>query len=223
MNAIPLEEDIHYPESDGQPMGETETHCDEMADLIAQLQDWFRDAADVHVGGNMFFYYVKGDPKSVFCPDVYVIRGSDKRRRRIYKMWEEGVAPSLIVELTSADTRRTDLVRKKELYQRLGVEDYFIYDPLEEYLRPSLQGFHLEGGRYRPLQPDEEGALWSAVAGLKLRREDGHLRLIDPATRKRLLRIEEAQREAREKSALEAEVDRLRRELEDLRGRSGAQ
>ena len=73
MTAIPLQREIHYPESDGQPMAETELHREEMTYLIQALQSWYRDEPDIHVGGNLFLYYVQGNPRAVVSPDVYVI------------------------------------------------------------------------------------------------------------------------------------------------------
>ncbi len=37
MKAIPLQRDVYYPESDGQPMAETDLHRDEMFDLIQPI------------------------------------------------------------------------------------------------------------------------------------------------------------------------------------------
>ena len=95
--------------------------------------------------------------------------------------------------------------------------EYFLHDPLGEYLEPRLQGFRLVRGRYQPLKPAVDGALQSAVTGLTLRNEDGQLRLIDTATGEPLLRIPEVQAarraaEARVRAA-EEELARLRREL----------
>jgi Uma2 family endonuclease len=105
MTAIPLQRNIHYPESDGQPMAETDLHRDEMVDLIHALRRRYRDVPDVYVTGNLFFYFVQGDPRSVVAPDVFLVRGVEKRSRKIYKLWDEGRVPSLVIELTSDSTR----------------------------------------------------------------------------------------------------------------------
>ena len=48
MNAIPLQrDDVYYPESDGQPMAETDLHRNEMYDLIHALRRRYRDVPDV--------------------------------------------------------------------------------------------------------------------------------------------------------------------------------
>src|SRR5512134_2386818 len=129
MTAIPLQRDIHYPESDGKPMAETDLHRDEMFDLIKALDRRYRDVPDVYVSGNLFLYYVKGDPRAVVAPDVFLVKGVPKRKRRIYKLWEEGRPPSLVIELTSDSSQDEDLTKKKNCYERLGVEEYFLHDP----------------------------------------------------------------------------------------------
>ncbi|HKH46143.1 MAG TPA: Uma2 family endonuclease [Thermoanaerobaculia bacterium] len=225
MATIPLRHDIDYPESDGQPTGETEFHRDEMFDLIAALKDQFLEIADVYVAGNLFLYYVEGDRRAVVCPDVFLVKGVPKQpKRRIYKLWEEGHAPSLVIEVTSLHTRAEDQKDKKKVYERLGVEEYFLHDPFGEYLSPVLQGFRLVEGRYRPLSPSPDGSLISNVTGLRLRPEGQRLRLLDLATGEPLLWDEEvreqARRAARAEDALRAaeeEVAQLRRKLEDLK------
>ena len=203
MTAIPLRRDIHYPESDDQPMAETELHREEMTYLIQALQSWYREAPEVHVGGNLFLYYVQGDPRAVVSPDVYVAKGVGKGPRRVYKLWEEGTAPSLVIEVTSDSTRDEDLTRKKACYERIGVEEYILFDPLGDSLEPRLQGFGLGNGRYQPLPLESDGGLLSRTTGLRLRPEGHRLRLVDPATGEPLLSDEEVR----------DELSRLRREM----------
>ena len=216
MTAIPLQrDDIHYPESDGKPMAETELHLEETFYLIDALKDRFRDAQDVYVGGDMFLYYVEGDPKKVIAPDVFVVLDVPKRKRRIYKLWEEGWPPTLIIEVTSADTRKEDQGQKKDLYERLGVAEYLLYDPLGEYLNPRIQGFRLLDGKYQPIPDISKKSLQSRAVGLTFRLEGPRLRLIDTVTGQPLLRSEEVREFAR---SAEEEIVRLRSELERLRG-----
>jgi len=205
-------------------MGETDFHRKEIIDLLVALEERYSAHPDVYVAGDLFLYYKQGDPRSVVCPDVFLVFGVPRGNRRIYKLWEEGRVPSLVIEVTSLSTREEDLGLKKERYARLGVKEYFLHDPFAEYLAPSLQGFRLLGGRYRPIAPAADGSLPSAVTGLVLRTEGEALRLFDTATGERLQTIEEI-RDARRQAvahvkeaearaaAAEAELARLRREL----------
>jgi Uma2 family endonuclease len=237
MAAIPLKQEIFYPESDGQPMGETEVHVNEIVDLLAALKQRYRKVADVYVGGDMLLYYVEGNPARRVCPDVFVTVGIPKKPlRRSYFLWREGRPPSMVIEVTSEGSRQEDQ-EKKELYARLGVEEYFLDDPLDEYLEPALQGYRLVRGRYEPIEPDEEGMLLSRTTGLLFRRESQGVRLIDVETRRLLPRIEEQgqiieergqviEEQARiiqEQDRILADMERTLREAEEeiarLRGR----
>ena len=241
MAAIPFRQVVEYPESDGTPMGETQRHVEELLALLGMLWDRYRDATDVYVGGNMFLYYQEGEPRSVVCPDLFVVRGVPKEPpRRTFKLWLEGHAPSFVLELTSNSTIREDLGRKKDLYARLGVSEYVLYDPWGEELSPRLVGFRLEAGRYRPIETASDGSIASEALGLLLRIDGDELRLVDPATGTPLPNLaeaydkarrgEEARRgaevareaaearaaaEAAARRAVEEELARLRRELED--------
>jgi Uma2 family endonuclease len=204
---------IRYPETDGKPMGETDIHIAQIIDLLFALTRYFREDPRVYVAADLLLYYVEGDPKEFVVPDVFVVRGVPKGERRIYKLWEEGRAPDVVFEITSASTRREDLGTKRVLYADLGVKEYFVFDPTGEDLRPPLRAFRLSGSEYQPLKEP----VFSEVLGLELQIVDKHLRLFDPRTGKRLLTPAEADA-ARE--AAEAEVERLRAELEKLKGRA---
>ena len=199
---------VHYPESDGKPMGETDLHRDLMTDLIFALK-WFLRSTQAYVAGNLFIYYEEGNPRAAVAPDVFVVLGVEQRRRRIFQTWREGGrAPDVVIEITSKKTRKDDRERKPAIYAALGVREYFIFDPHGEYLEPPLQGYRLVQGAYERMTSDP---LRSAVLNLELRQEDGMLRLYDPQTGERLpTSDEEAQaRRAAEAARLAAEAARL--------------
>ena len=231
-------EEPFYPESDGKPMAETDIHRDLMVDIILALRDFYRDAPDIYVSGNLLMYYIEGVPTDNVAPDVFIVKGVPKRRRRIYKIWEEGKAPDVVIELTSKSTRRDDILWKKELYESLQVSEYFLFDPLGEYLQPALQGYHLVEGWYEPIISFGE-SLRSLVLNMELVHQEETLFLIDLQTGKRLLTpLEEAeakrkaqakwqeaetirqqmtekwQQEAAARKALEAELARLKKQME---------
>jgi Uma2 family endonuclease len=231
MAAIPLKhDDVYYPDSDGEPMAETQLHRVVMTDLINGLTRRYASAPDVYVNGNMFFYDVQGDPSSSFSPDVFVVKGVPKEMRRTYKIWEEGAVPCFVVEVTSDKTRREDTGSKKARYERLGCEEYVLFDPEGDYLDPRLQGYCLERGRYQALAPNPDGSLYSRTTGLMLRVEGNRLRLVDAVSGEELLWDEEIEprlteraaqaekrvAEAEERAACaEKELARLRWELEE--------
>lgn len=213
---------IHYPESDGKPMGETDVHIDALIYLREVLRDYFRDEPQMYVAGSMLLYYEEGNPAACVAPDVFVVQGVAKGERRTYRLWEEGQAPVVVFEITSRGSRLEDLGTKRAIYAMLGVRGYCLYDPLGEYLRPPLQGYRLQEGEYQRLPSGDEGRLTSQPLGLELRLEDGRLRVFNPTTSERLLTPAEAlaarRTEAYARRAAEAELERLRAELARLRG-----
>ncbi len=217
---------VEYPESDGKPMAETDTHIQQLIYLREALNDYFRDDPNVYVAGNLFVYFVEGDPSQVVAPDIFVVKGVPKGDRRFFQVWKEGKAPDVVFELTSRRTRYEDLGAKKGIYELLGVQEYFLFDPLGEYLRPPLMTFRLTPEGYRRV---EEEPPVSRVLGLELRIEGNFLRLVDPRTGEKLLtplEAQEARRQAERRAAeeaearrkAEAELEQLRAELARLKG-----
>jgi Uma2 family endonuclease len=198
----------YLPESDGEPMAETDAHLNEMIALLDGLKEYFREDPLVYVTGDIFLYYFdeEGNRQSV-SPDIFVVRGIEKKQRRIYNLEVEGKTPDVVIELTSISTKTEDLHTKRLIYAKLGVREYFLFDPYGETIRPALQGLRLENGAYSPMTGTR---LHSEALGLDLTIEGGRLRLYDPNTGERLRTYEEAEARA---TALEAENLRLREEL----------
>ena len=103
-------------------------------------------------GANSFIYYERGNNKASVSPDVYVVFGVRKRKRPSYKVWEEGgITPDFVLEITSETTQEKDQKLKPAIYRKLGVKEYFQYDPSGDYLNPILQGVRLVDGDYQPI------------------------------------------------------------------------
>jgi Uma2 family endonuclease len=208
MTAIPFRQEVYYPESDGKPMGETEVHIREIIYVCQALDEHLRHVPDVYVGADLLLYYVEGNPKMFVVPDVFVALGVPRGERRTYKLWQEGRPPSIVVEVTSDSTSNEDVVKKKALYERLGVEEYVLHDPLGDYLNPPLQAFRLVMGRYQAVPLDSDGSFQSRTLGLTFRMEGRGVRLLNTTTGERILSNEEVREE----------LARLRAEIASLRG-----
>jgi Uma2 family endonuclease len=208
------EDGVYYPSSDGKPMAETGIHVHALLMLYELLGTYYRDRPDVLITGNQFWYWEKGNPKARRAPDVMVVVGVPKEPpRRSYRMWLEGnTVPAAIFEMSSKKTIEKDLGIKFETYQRLGVQEYFMFDPDHRVLRPPLQGYRLVNGEYKQI-PHVDDMLESDL-GFRLRVEDKVLRLIDPRTGEPVPFPAEEAEQARERAEqLEAEVQRLRQLL----------
>ena len=209
--------EVYLPESDGKPMAETDDHRDIMMDVLDTLEERFRADEQIYISGNIFVYYRDdtGEMQSV-SPDILVVRGVPKKKRRIYNIEKEGKAPEFVLELTSLSTKKEDLGNKRFVYANLGVKEYFIFDPFGDTIRPALRGFRLESGDYLPIVGTR---LKSEVLGLELRLEDGRLRLYDFKKDQPLLTRAEshAARRAAEAKALAAETKAAAAEAENAR------
>ena len=105
--------------------------------------EWFvfGDRPDVYVAADMFFYHERGNSRAVNTPDLMIIKDlAHAEERRSFKRWVENRVPSVIFEISSEYTSQDDTVVKLVLYARLGVTDYYLFDPLAEYLDPQFLG-----------------------------------------------------------------------------------
>src|SRR5947209_16030407 len=182
------------------------------------------------------------------APDVAVIRGIRNKQepRDTFEVVQEGVRPCLIVEVVSPkyeEVRRNDYVKKKEIYERVGIPEYLIVEPYQVPGSPIRQwtGYRLGfDGRYREIEPDGEGRLLSETTGLLFGiDEDRSFLVINARTGERLLNPSQltaaweaaaeradreaeradretgrADREAEARKAAEAEIARLRAGLD---------
>lgn len=198
-----------YPESDGEPMAETERHRKALIDLVDMIDRHFRDVPDIHVSGNLLLYYEEGNPRKVISPDVFMVRGVSKKELRTYKTWEQQPTLDFVIELASPSTFHRDFTVKKEIYAKiLRVKEYCIYDPYGE-IEPYFVGFRLVGDAYQEIA-FVEGRLPCETLGLELGERDGVLRLYNPVTAEWL----EPSSERADKA--EAELAKLRAALERL-------
>ena len=196
---------IEYPSGDGKPMAENDAQLAAILYGIGALRVHFESRENVYVSGDLLMYYQEGNPRVSVAPDVFVVLGVEDRVRTRYLVWEEGKGPDFVLEVASKSTWREDLGPKREIYARLGVKEYWQYDPTGEYFTPVLQGLRLAGGVYvRRLavaSPDGALTLTSETLGLELRAQGGELRFRDPATGQTLLSHSEADAARREEGA----------------------
>jgi hypothetical protein len=163
-------------------------------------------------------------------PDFFYVSRVDRRKHRDkWAVWmEDGKYPDLVIEFLSPSTAKIDRTTKKDLYAAIWkVPEYFCYDPdLGE-----LEGWRLEGGRYREMAPDDRGWMWSEQLGLWLGKWSGEFQGLDAvwlrfydAQGQLVLLVEEAsnlraEAERKRADAAEAEVTRLRARVAELEQR----
>lgn len=213
-------DEIVYPESDGKPMADYTLQWDWMVKIVGELRELFA-GQDVLVAGDLFWYPVKGEPKTVMAPDALVAFGRPPGYRGSYKQWEEaGIAPQVVFEVLSPNNTREEMVAKQKFYDRHGVEEYYLIDPYKN----RVLGWVREEGRFQLVYPI--GGYISPRLGVRFE-EDSEVRLFAPDGREfrtREERVEEIQEELR-KTSLAFEDERTRaiealRQLTDERERA---
>jgi len=91
-------------------------------------------------------------------PDIAVVFGvKEKKNWSTFYETVEGTRPCLIIEVTSPETRRNDLIDKVTEYAQAGVEYYIIVDIHKN--KCSLRGYELTPLGYVPLKATQ-GRLW---------------------------------------------------------------
>jgi len=164
---------------------------------------------------NQFVYYAENFPRLRFAPDLAVIFGVEPGARDNYKIWEERAVPAVIFEITSKGTRREDQNTKKDLYEKIGVEEYWLFDPRGEWINDQLRGYRLQGETYEPIVGGH-----CQVLGLNLQPEGRRLacyradtgeKLLDPQSLATSLRAEQ-QRVETERQRVQAERQRAESE-----------
>jgi Uma2 family endonuclease len=225
--------EVEYPDSDGKPMAESDLHRKLMTDLIERLTARYAGEPNTYVSGNLLVYFERGNPYRVLAPDGFVAFDVPNRLRRTFKTWEEGKFPDVVFEITSKTTEREDMSHKFDIYQNeWRVKEYFLFDPFEEYLEPSLLGYRRGRGELKIIKPSR-GRLTSKLLGITLERDGTRLLLRDVATGQELLlpdakraraaerrakqALTEAEHEKQARLRAEAEVARLKAELAALR------
>ena len=177
---------VDYPDRGVEPM--TPKHWDATVDCKQPLRKRYAQRDDVYVGSELTMYWLEGNDQRSVQPDVFVAFGPSRDRERdVWKVWEEGKLADFVLEVTSKSTRGEDEGRKRDIYRRMGVTEYWQFDPTGDYLNPRLKGRRLNARRaYRPipLTTAPDGTLYgeSKVLALHLCPDGRHLRLFDPAT-----------------------------------------
>ncbi|MDJ0580149.1 Uma2 family endonuclease [Crocosphaera sp.] len=194
--------------SDEPPL-ESDLHLQQIILLLNCLESFWSDRNDYYATGNLSIYYnAEQLKKRDFCgPDFFVVLNTEKRPRKSWVVWgEKGQYPHVIVEILSDSTAKVDRTKKKELYQNIfRTPNYFWFDPVSL----EFQGFRLSEGIYQPINPDENGYLWSEQLELYLGIYERKLRYFTPEGELVLTPQELAEQERKLKENAEGKLKSL--------------
>ena len=129
------------------------------------LWERYEDRPDVFISGEVYVSYDITDGNRRVGPDLFIAFDVNVAGIREglpnYWIWEVGKAPDFVMEVASPSTAENDLGWKRELYQRIGVQEYWRFDPTggELYGR-TMVGERLVDGEYEeyPVERSDDGA-----------------------------------------------------------------
>lgn len=196
-------DEIYYPTEERKKMGETDFHYQQIKLLFDMLQVFFESRNDVYFASDLMFYYEEGNPHKRFAPDLMICFGVNNEKRRSYKLWEEKVFPSIIIEVASKETWEKDVTIKRRLYEKLGVKEYYVLDPEYKYLPQPMLAYRLEFGELVRISIQND-RIFSESLTLELVDTGKDFRFFDIETNEFLPTISEI-------STLKAEIERLKK------------
>ena len=181
--------DIFYEEpyhvEDGM---QQESPIDRIGHLLRQR---YEDRPDVFISGGVFISYDVTDGNQRVKPDLFIAFDVDNAGIRDnlpnFWIWEIGKVPDFVMEVASPSTAANDLGWKRELYQRLEIQEYWRFDPTggQLYGKP-ITGERLVAGRYEEyeLQCGNDGSerAHSHLLDVVFTWNGGEFDALDPAT-----------------------------------------
>jgi Uma2 family endonuclease len=181
--------DSHPTEEDLVP--ESYPHSD-LAGYLKAVLRWYYRAEKWFVGTNMNIYLSKDELEYPVSPDVLlakvVIPEEELASLISWQVQRENrPVPDLVFEISSKDTWKPDLFEKPTTYAKMGLKEYFAYDPHKfsywrdnrRKLKTRLKGWRVQNGQAIEIEPSEFGHLWSEVLNCWLVPDGAYLRLYD--------------------------------------------
>lgn len=113
---------------------------------------------------NLDFQYHPEQNDDYLCPDIMVVCD-----RKYLKGGSYSGVPKFIAETLSPSTAKRDKAEKKDIYEKAGVEEYWIVSP-----QGALEIYYLKDGKYELeysylLQADKEEEHYNAQTPISLR------------------------------------------------------
>ncbi len=201
------QQDIIYPDSDGQPMADNTKQFELIVLIKKNLDLLFANDPNVFVAGDLLWYPVEGNNKTRIAPDTMVVFGRPKGDRGSYQQWrEDNIPPQVVFEILSPGNTVIEMVKKSKLYERYGVEEYYLYDPE----RSELTGWLRSGSE---LEEIEEILGWTSPRlGIRFDLSDGELVIYRPDGERFATYFELAQQKEQAQQLAEQEHQRAEQE-----------
>ena len=204
--------DIFY--EDPEPVEDHMLQEEPLSPILTLFHKHYADRPDVFIAGGGFVMYDEFDGNKRVAPDCYIAFDVDnagiRKEMPNFWVWKVGKVPDFVMEMASRSTAANDMGRKRALYQRLEIPEYWRLDHTggDHYGQP-ITGERLVNGAYEPyeIHTDADGSVtcYSAVLDLVFSwDEDSGFDLLDPVT---LMSIDQIVPEQAARLVAEARAD----------------
>ena len=136
--------------------------------IATLLRARYQDDPSVFISGAVFISYDNTNGNRRIAPDLFIAFDVDNAEIREklpnYWLWEIGKVPDFVMEVASDSTASRDLNEKRELYQDLGIAEYWRFDSKNgERYGHIMASERLVDGVYQPydMQVGDDGSLKS--------------------------------------------------------------
>lgn len=195
------DEELYYFYDDEQNWRQLREERDDMpnkvhnrlVDYLIQVLSWLYRSQLHTVEREISFYQTANSDEKPLYPDVFVLKGQELTQLTSYRLGVTGPPPNVFIEIVSTKTRRTDLEVKPKRYEKWGVAEYFVYDPrpcTPKQNEPRLYAWRLVEGKFQPIEPDNQGRMWSEQLVSWFGSDGAFVRLYDEEGNQRLTQAE---------------------------------
>lgn len=151
----------------------------------------YRDRDDVFVSNMVFISYDMTNGNARVQPDLFIAFGVQAATIREnlpnFWIWETGKVSDFLMEVASPSTARNDLGHNRDLYARLGVNEYWRFDSTEGDLSGQMMiGERLVNSQFQPCaivaSAERRLRFHSALLNVDFQWDGSSLDVVDPET-----------------------------------------
>ena len=219
---VPLTAEEFLHPKEGYHLPNSTFHDDVAGDAKGMLTRRYATHPDVGVFRDLL---IKWDIANMgdHCPDTFVAFGirNKEQNRTEFVVSNEGVRPTLVIEVVAPRYRKADREVKVGEYAKAKVQEYIVIARRthRRQILDEVLGYRLVGGHYQPITPDDEGRILCETVGLLISLQDGRLIMELPTGQRLKTSVElavENQELAAENQELAAEKELAQQRAADM-------
>jgi Uma2 family endonuclease len=155
-------------------MGETTIHFNARSSASEVLKRYYSGKGQkVFIASDLHTLYPN---ETAFYPDLLVVFDVEDHHRSCWNVHREKKGLDFVLEIISKSSRRHDQVEKLNLFARLKIPEYFMYDPDKHILRGYCLRQDEQHAHYHEIKPNTFGHVFSKILGLDLTIDNYKLR-----------------------------------------------